>query len=65
MTDRHKHVLAGTSVLSQETNTTVPRLARSLQDTVKAEIARQTSARRASTKRLTLTRTAAKKRQAT
>ena len=65
MTDRHKHALAGTSVLSQETNTTVPRLARSLQDTVKAEMAGQTSARRASTKRLTLTRTATKKRQTT
>ena len=63
MTDRHKHVLAGTSVLGQETN--IPRLARPLQDTVNAEMARQTSARRASTKRLILTRTAAKKRQAT
>jgi hypothetical protein len=64
MTGRHKHVLAGTSVLRQETNTTVPRLARSLQDTVNAEMNKRARARRPSPKRLTLHAKAAKKRHA-
>jgi hypothetical protein len=51
MTGRHKLVLAETSVLRQETNTTVPRLARSLQDTVKAEMTRRARAERASPRR--------------
>jgi hypothetical protein len=50
MTGRHKLELAETSVLRQETNTTVPRLARSLQDTVKAEMTKRARARRASPK---------------
>jgi hypothetical protein len=54
MTGRHKLVFAETSVLRQETNTTVPRLARSLQDSVKAEMTKRARARRASPKRLTI-----------
>jgi hypothetical protein len=50
MTGRHKLELAETSVLRQETNTTVPRLALSLQDTVKAEMSKRARARRASPK---------------
>jgi hypothetical protein len=64
MTGRHKLVLAETSVLRQETNTTVPRLARSLQDTVKAEMTKRARARRASPKRLTIHAKVTKKRQA-